>query len=49
MNRDIPFDVNEICDGCGKKGAFDFMGDFYCADCLADLFAPIVEEEVVEE
>ena len=34
MSRDIPFDENEICDCCGKKGAFDFMGDLICEECL---------------
>ena len=34
MSRDIFFDENEKCDLCGKDGAFDFMGDFICEDCL---------------
>lgn len=34
MNREIPFDKKEKCDTCGKLGAFDFMGDFICGDCL---------------
>ncbi len=33
-SRKIPFDENEKCDNCGKGGAFDFMGDFICGDCL---------------
>jgi hypothetical protein len=33
MSREIPFDENAICDVCGKKGAFDFMGDYLCAEC----------------
>jgi len=33
-SRKIPFDENEKCDNCGKDGAFDFMGDFICGDCL---------------
>lgn len=32
-DREITFDKNAICDNCGKKGAFDFMGDYYCTDC----------------
>jgi len=44
MSRDVEFDEDAICDGCGRKGAFDFLGDFYCADCLADMFAPLEEE-----
>ena len=35
MSRDVPFDENAICDGCGTLGAFDFMGDFFCPKCLA--------------
>ncbi len=33
MNRDIPYDLDLMCDSCGKIGAFDFMGDYFCADC----------------
>jgi hypothetical protein len=36
MDREIPFDENAICDGCGCKGAFDFMGDFYCEKCSSE-------------
>lgn len=35
MSRDVPFYEDDVCDGCGKKGAFDFMGDCLCSDCLA--------------
>lgn len=31
--RTVPYDENAICDGCGRKGAFDFMGDLICPDC----------------
>ena len=34
MDRTVPYDENEICDICGKKGAFDFMGDCICEECL---------------
>jgi len=34
MNRDVPFDENATCDGCGATGAADFMGDIYCEKCL---------------
>ena len=34
MDRDVPYDPQEICDNCGAKGAFDFMGDLICPDCL---------------
>lgn len=35
MDRTVPFDEDEICDSCGAKGAYDFMGDCICAECLA--------------
>ena len=33
-DRTVPFDESANCDGCGRKGAFDFMGDLYCQDCM---------------
>lgn len=33
MGRDVPFKVDAICDGCGAKGAYDFMGDYACPAC----------------
>lgn len=33
MGRDVPFKADAVCDGCGKTGAFDFMGDYLCSDC----------------
>lgn len=33
-DRDVPFDEFAVCDNCGKIGAFDFMGDFYCKECI---------------
>ncbi len=33
-SRDVPFDKETVCDRCGKKGAYDFMGDCFCPDCL---------------
>jgi predicted amidophosphoribosyltransferase len=36
MSRDVPYDEKEICDICGKKGAFDFIGDCYCSECLSN-------------
>ncbi len=41
MSREVPFRKDEVCDECGQKGAFDFMGDLICADCY-DILA---EEE----
>lgn len=37
MRRDVPYDPDEKCDKCGKRGAFDFMGDYICPDCYAAL------------
>jgi len=33
MGRDVPFNPDAICDECGKKGAYDFMGDYSCQEC----------------
>lgn len=33
MGRDVPYDTEATCDICGKKGAFDFMGDYVCENC----------------
>jgi len=38
MSKIVPFDNNAICDGCGQKGAHDFMGDFYCPECASKDF-----------
>lgn len=32
-SREVPFDRDATCDGCGAKGAFDFMGDYLCPKC----------------
>jgi hypothetical protein len=37
MDRTVPFDEKEKCDICGKMGAWDFMGDFICPECLEEL------------
>jgi hypothetical protein len=33
-DRTIDLEPNATCDGCGEKGAFDFMGDYVCPKCL---------------
>lgn len=33
-SRIVPFDPDMPCDACGQLGAFDFMGDGLCPDCL---------------
>lgn len=40
MSREVEFDPNDVCDGCGAKGAFDFMGDLICQACLDKPFEP---------
>jgi len=35
MSRDVPFDDEEVCDICGKVGAYDFMGDCLCPECMS--------------
>ena len=32
-SREIPFNKNEICDVCGQRGVYDFMGDYLCPAC----------------
>lgn len=33
VSRDVPFKRDAVCDDCGAKGAFDFMGDYLCPAC----------------
>jgi hypothetical protein len=33
MSRQADFEPNAVCDSCGAKGAFDFMGDYLCGRC----------------
>ena len=50
MSRDIPYNPNAVCDRCGAKGAYDFMGDYYCPDCLtADEDGNTVVKENTDE
>lgn len=34
MSRTVPYEEDAICDGCGAKGASDFMGDYLCEKCV---------------
>ena len=34
MPREFKFNDREKCDNCGTLGAFDFMGDYFCNDCI---------------
>lgn len=33
-SREVPFDPELNCDICQKKGAYDFMGDLLCPECM---------------
>ena len=33
-NREIPIEPDAICDVCGRVGAYDIMGDYYCDECI---------------
>ena len=32
MNQEVYL---EKCDSCGRLGALDFMGEYFCQDCLS--------------
>ena len=34
MSREVEYNPKYVCDNCKKEGAFDFMGDYFCFDCL---------------
>jgi len=34
MVRDILYDPELECDNCGAIGAYDFMGDYLCENCI---------------
>lgn len=36
MSRNVPYDLNAICDVCGATGAYDFMGDLLCHKCAEE-------------
>jgi hypothetical protein len=43
--RSVPWDDEAVCDDCGHRGAYDFMGDFLCFDCLAEIIDPGEDDE----
>ena len=43
-SKEVPFEPEEICDCCGKKGAYDFMGDILCSDCDDALLSAMCPE-----
>jgi len=42
--RWIPFDPDMRCDICNRLGAYDFMGDYICQECLINI-EPYVEDD----
>ena len=46
MDRSVPFDEKAICDVCGAKGAYDFMGDFLCPKCAERISGKGVDNDV---
>ncbi len=40
MTREVEFNKEARCDNCGCIGAFDFMGDFLCAECMKLFIEP---------
>ena len=34
MSKDIPFNPELQCDNCDEVGAYDFMGDYLCPNCI---------------
>lgn len=51
MNREYQFDFTEVCDICGKVGAFDIMGDYLCSECLQEETEEVddLEDEIFGE
>ena len=47
-SREFEFDPDAVCDGCGKKGAFDIYGDYYCEECLKPKKKPKKKEKSEE-
>ncbi len=37
MDREVKYDKDLACDCCGEKGAYDFMGDCICNECVIPL------------
>ena len=33
-SREAPYDKHKECDNCGEMGAHDFMGDYFCDNCV---------------
>ena len=39
--REAPYDEEQVCDGCGRVGAYDFMGDYLCDACAEKEIKPL--------
>ena len=44
-SREIPYNEDEICDVCGSKGIYDFMGDYLCPACAKSEIQDKVDDE----
>lgn len=47
-SRDVPYDEEAVCDGCGIVGAYDFMGDILCVTC-AEVYESDAQELLPRE
>lgn len=49
MSREIPYELDLVCDSCGKVGAFDFMGDALCTLCSSSFVEKSESAQTKEE
>lgn len=35
MSREVEWNADKVCDGCGSPGSFDYMGDNICGKCIS--------------
>ena len=51
MDREVVFEPDLVCDKCGAVGAYDFMGDIFCWECMGKHFEEVFDtpEELNEE
>ena len=47
--RTVPYNENATCDYCCKLGAWDFLGDFICQECIERIKDEWVVEELGED
>jgi hypothetical protein len=48
-DRTYPWDENAYCDICGRRGAYDLMGDTICLVCLDEMIDATEEFRDEEE